>query len=431
MTKYDSSDQSHDTISNAPISALDRCLIPLSGIPADFAHQYGSRQELSDLRVTGAILLGTSALSAITSTAGLHLVMGDGAFHPSYAAAGLFIGGLTGAIDFMCQYKGTLNSRGLAELRRGGLKLPDAESTTRIPFFVRLVRVGQAAVFGFLGGTFLIIGANFSDVHSYIDGKFMGANPTVAADAAKLADTGIARAKQALSVEEGEVNNLSRSIQAMRSNDTRRSIGRKSNAPPTTSDPKLDVLRGQLAEAVAKRDSLAKNVSEQESGRNGFIEKTIDENPTAIRKRTGLAAQLEALSALTSENPKLLLFILAFEFLSLALELGPMWAAATRIPSALAARLSLEHFIRVSTLSKEGAEKLGARVIDDQPTPAPIEADTDIDIDIPPFDALLPQEANDNTPSAPDALHGVQKRGAGRPLGSKNRPKPINGAGHE
>jgi hypothetical protein len=39
MTKFDASDQSHDTIATTPISALDRCLIPLSGIQADYAHQ--------------------------------------------------------------------------------------------------------------------------------------------------------------------------------------------------------------------------------------------------------------------------------------------------------------------------------------------------------------------------------------------------------
>jgi hypothetical protein len=40
-----------------------------------------------------------------------------------------------------------------------------------------------------------------------------------AVEVSKLVDGGIARSKQALSLQEGEVNSVSRSIQALRSND--------------------------------------------------------------------------------------------------------------------------------------------------------------------------------------------------------------------
>jgi hypothetical protein len=376
----------------------------------------------------GAVLLGSSALSSVTATAGFHLALGDGSFHPLYAAAGLGIGALTGAIDYVVQYKGTLNARGLAALRRAGLNLPDSESTQTGPRLIRIGRVAQAATFGFLGGLFFILAGNGSDIRAYLDYKFMTANKAVALDASKLVDLSTARSKQALSLQDGEVNNLSRSIQALRSNDVRRSIGRKTNSPAAASDPQLAALEQRLVDETAKRDALAATVNAQETSRNAAIEKSINESPNAVRKRDGLSAQVEALSAITSENPKLLTIILAIEFLSLCLELGPLWAASTKISSALAARIALDHFIEVSALVKEGAEKLGARPVDEAKTTKPAEAaPTNDNV---PFDSSF-VASSDNDPLRA-GMNGVTppRRPRGRPR--KNSViQTIDGAGHE
>jgi hypothetical protein len=431
--KYDVSNRSHDEIFPSPISTLDRFLIPLSGIPVDFAYEHGKPQELSDLRALGIVLLGSSLLSAITTTVGLHLAMGAGGFHPLYLLAGVFVGTLTGAIDHVVQYKGTLGSRGLAENRRVGLKLPDPETATHIPFLVRLFRVGQAATFGFLGGTFLFIAANFSDVHSYIDNKFMTANRAVAEEAAKLVDGGISRSKQALAVQDGEIGNLIRSIQTLRSSDVRRATGRKGIASPS-SNPQLDALERRLSDTTATRDKLAAVVSKQEAGRNAAIEEAINESPNAVRKRTGLAAQLEAISAFTAEDPKLLLIVLAFEFLSLALELGPMWAAATKIPSALAARLALDHFIDVTSLATKGAERLGVHRLENHEAAEPAAEQAAAAADIPalPKTEAAPIAANDNLPASPSGLNGAAwlRRPRGRPR-KNGADRPMEEPGHE
>jgi hypothetical protein len=97
--KYDVSNRSHDETTTSKITRLDRFLIPPSGVPVEFAYQHGKPKELSDLKAATTVLLCSSALSAITTTVGLHLVVGDGGFHPLYVLAGLFVGGLTGTID--------------------------------------------------------------------------------------------------------------------------------------------------------------------------------------------------------------------------------------------------------------------------------------------------------------------------------------------
>lgn len=177
---------------------------------------------------------------------------------------------------------------------------------------------------------------------------------------------------------------------------------------------------------------LAAAVSSEEVGRNAAIEKTITESPNAVRRRSGLSAQVEALSALSDENPRLLVILLAIEFLSLCLELGPLWAASTKIPSSLAARIALDQFIEVSALAKDGAEELGARRADEPEPAGP--ADTAPANDNAQLDMFAggPITSNDNVPPAPSGLNGAKRQGAGRPLGSKNRPKPLNdGGGYE
>lgn len=420
--KLDLSDRSHDKVTPEPGGVIARTLINLSGIPASVAYKYGSPQERSDHMATGAVLLGSSALSSVTAITGFHLALGDGSFNFWYACAGLGIGALTGAIDYVVQYKGTLSERGLAALRRAGLNLPDSESTKTGPRLIRIGRVGQAATFGFLGGLFFIIAGNGSDVRAYLDQKFITANKAVAVEASKLVDAGIARSRQALAQQEVEVSNVSRSAQSLRSNDVRRSVGRKANAPVQTSNPQLEALEKRLADETARRDALAAALGALENGRNAAIEKIINDSPDAVRKRTGLAAQVEALGALTNENPRLLAILLAIEFLSLCLELGPLWAASTKISSALAARIALDHFIEVSGIAKAGAEKLGVPGAEEAETAetgdaAPANDNTQLDM----FDGLL-MTTNDNEPPH-TGMNGATPRGRGRPLGRKNKPK--------
>jgi uncharacterized protein DUF4407 len=416
MTKFDVSDRSHNA-ETVPGSKIGRALINLSGIPASLAYKYGSPQERSDLMAAGAVLLGSSALSGVTATTGFHLALGDGSFNLWYAIAGMGIGALTGAIDYVVQYKGTaLSERGLASLRRAGLNLPDSESTNTGPRLIRIGRVGQAATFGLLGGLFFMLAGNGSDIRAYLDYKFMAANKIVAAEASKLVDAGISRSRETLKLEEDEVNNIRRSIQALRSNDVRRNIERRANTRASAaSNPQLDALEQRLSDETTKRDALAAALDGQESDRNAAIEKIINNSPNVVRRRTGLSAQVEALSALTRENPKLLAIILAIEFLSLCLELGPLWAASTKIPSALAARIALDHYVEVSKLVKDGAEKLGAKPMPEIETVSP--AETPPPPHEPPDDAFpaAPIAANDNASGT--GMNGATppRRGPGRP----------------
>lgn len=357
--KYDLSAQAHDQVSTNPIPLWDRLLISPSGITAAYAHDYGSRQELSDLRVWSLLLAGSSGLTAIGTTLGLHLGLGADGIQCPLVATGAFIGTLTAAIDHVVLYRGSLSARGLAELRLAGLKLPDAEKTNRVPYLIRAMRIGQAATFGLLTGTFVILATNSTDIRSHIDAVFIKENQAVAEESTKLVDASIYRTKQTLATQDIDIASLNRSIQALRSNDVRRSVGRKANAPSTSPDPQLEPNEVRLAQVTAAREATLASLKGLETGRNAAIEKMIMASLNSVPKRTGFAAQLEALSTVASSNPKLWLFILALDFLSLALELGPMWAAATRIPSALAARLARDHFIQLTELAREGAQRLG------------------------------------------------------------------------
>lgn len=396
----------HDTPARG--SVIERMLINLSGIPANVAYEHGSVHERSDLMVAGAVLVGSSSLTGVTATTGLYLGLGNGSLGPLYVLAGIGIGLLTGMIDLAVQFKGAIGIHGQKELRRAGLSLP-AVGGTRYGL-IRAGRVAQAATFGLLGGLFLTLAANQSDIRAYETARYLALNKTVAAEAARTVDNGIARSKKTLALQESELNSLSRSAQSLRANDVRRAIGRR-NGATETANAQLDALEQRMSTEAAKRDALAADVTAREMGRGAAIEKIVDEWPNAVRKRTGLAAQIEALSNLTAENPKFLLLLLAFEFLSLCLELGPMWAAASKIPSSLAARIALDHFLVVSALAKDGAEKLGLLKDDGVEKPSAAPANDNLP---PEVFASTPSNDNLQTHAAANGLVPV-KRPRGRP----------------
>jgi hypothetical protein len=360
--KYDPSDQTHAETPRARVGLAGRWLISAGGGQADTVLNCCSPKEIADFKVRGAVLLGSSALSSVTAATIFHLAFGDGGFDPLLLAAGLGIGGLQGIIDSFVQYRGTIHSRGLAELRNARLKLPAPESALSASRAVRFLRVAQGATSGFLGGLVFMLAANGADIRAYNDNKFLTDNRAVAEQMSKMVDSSIGRSKDALALQTAELNNLSRAIQSLRANDVRRAIGasRRANQPSASApDAQLAALEKRLTEETAKRDALKTAVERQEGDRNAAIERAV--SPGHIPKRAGLSAQLTALGELTREDPKLLLFLVGFLLVSLALELGPMFCGATYTPSAFAARVTLDHFLEVTKLASAGAQELSAR----------------------------------------------------------------------
>jgi hypothetical protein len=421
MNKYDLSDRAHQEPRKFKIGKITRLLIGSGGGQPDKVFEVCTAKEIADFKARGAVLLGSSALTTVTATIVFHLAFGDS--NPILLVlAGAGIGALQGTIDCFVQYRGSLLPQGLAELRNAGLKLPAPGRSLTVSTGVRIFRVIQGATLGFLGGLVFTVAANSTDIRAYIDEKFMIDNGAVAVESAKLVDASIARSKEALALETSELNNLSRAIQSLRANDVRRAIGasRKTNrlsAP--ASDVQLTALESRLTDETAKRDVLKAAVDTQETGRNAAIEASVANAPHHIPKRIGLAAQLAGLSAITREDPKLLLLIFAFELISLALELGPMFCAATYVPSAYAARVVLEHFEEVTKLASASAERLGARR-DDPPAVDALDSAA-------PIPDTAPAEANDNSLNMA-ALNGVMpaRRGRGRPR--KNGLDHMNGS---
>jgi hypothetical protein len=416
--KHDFSDRSHDQPADLELSLFDRLWISAGGGEPETVIKNCSKKEISDFKALGLVLLGSSCLTGATATTVFHLALGDGGFRPLLLVGGLAIGALQGIIDNVLQYRGTIYAKGIAELRRAGIKLPDIVRPGSAAAIVRLVRILQGAALGALGGLCLTLAALSVDTRAYIDNRFMTDNRVNAAEMTKIVDAGIARTQDDLKAETTHVDQINRMMSSLRQDNIRRIVhaGGRVAAPSTSiSDGQIAALERTQAEATAKRDALKEALATQTADRNAAIEKAILTAPSHVEKRVGLSGQLAALSDLTKDDPKLLLLILAFEIISFALELGPMWCAARYLPSAYAARVTLQHFIEVSKLAKEGAEELGATGADAQeapkpnatpPTPEPPGAAPD----------TTSKAANDNHPGI-SGLNGAtpKRRKRGRP----------------
>src|ERR1700722_10314224 len=140
MEKHDFSDRSHDQPAPAKPSLLTRLLVPLGGANTETAVKYCTKQELGDFKVRGAVLLGSAAFVAMSSTTLLHIAAGDGQFHPLLVLVGAGIATLQGLTDLVTQNKGTLYAKGLAEHRTVGLKLPEPARAIFVSRYVRLAR---------------------------------------------------------------------------------------------------------------------------------------------------------------------------------------------------------------------------------------------------------------------------------------------------
>ncbi len=373
--KHDFSGRSHDQPAELEISLLDRLWVSAGGAEPETVVKHCSKKEISDFKALGLVLLGSSCLTAVTATTVFHLALGDGGFHPLFAVGGVAIGALQGVVDNALQYRGTIYAKGIAELRRAGIKLPDILRPGSASATVRLVRILQGAALGALGGLCLTLAALSVDTRAYIDNRFLTDNRVVAAEMTKIVDAGIARTQDDLKAETTHVDQLNRMLSSLRQDNIRRIVradGRTAAPSTSTSDGQITAIERTLAEATAKRDALKEALATQTADRNPAIEKAILTAPSHVEKRVGLSGQLAALSELTKDDPKLLLLlILAFEIISFALELGPMWCAARYLPSAYAARVTLQHFIEVSKLAREGATELGATGADAQKAPKP------------------------------------------------------------
>jgi hypothetical protein len=428
--KHDFSDRSHDQPAELEISLLDRLWISAGGAEPETAVKHCSKKEISDFKALGLVLLGSSCLTAVTATTVFHLAMGNGGFHPFFAVGGIAIGALQGVIDNVLQYRGTIYAKGSAELRRAGIKLPEILGPGSASAIVRLVRILQGAALGALGGLCLTLAALSPDTHAYVDNKFLTDNRVAAAEMTKIVDASITRAQDDLKAETTHVDQLNRMLSSLRQDNVRRIVhtsGRSAAPSVSTSDGQIATLERTLADATSKRDALKETLATQTADRNPAIEKAILTAPTHVEKRGGLSGQLAALSDLTKDDPKLLLLILAFEAISFALELGPMWCAARYLPSAYAARVTLQHFIEVTKLAKEGARELGAsegarEKSDEAPAASSKTATTD---NVRP--AAMPgannEAANDNHPSTSELNGAKPRRPVGRPLGSKTRSR--------
>jgi hypothetical protein len=414
--KHDFSDRSHDQPPELEISLLDRLWISAGGGEPETVVKHCSKKEISDFKALGLVLLGSSCLSAATATTVFHLALGDGTFHPLFAVGGAAIGTLQGVIDNVLQYRGTIYAKGIAELRRAGMKLPEIVRPGSASAIVRLVRILQGAALGALGGLCLTLAALSVDTRAHIDNKFFTENRVVTAETTKIIDASIARTQEDLKVETTHVEQLNRMLSSLRQDNIRRIVranGRAAAPSTSSSDGQITAIERTLAEATAKRDALREALATQTADRNPAIEKAILTAPNHVEKRVGLSGQLAALSEQTKDDPKLLLLILAFEIISFALELGPMWCAAKYIPSAYAARVTLQHFIEVSKLVKEGAKELGAPAADAQEPREPTANPPAPDPPNPP--PATTEAANDNDPALAGLNGAMLRRPRGRP----------------
>ncbi len=435
--KHDFSDRSHDQ-PRKPKGMIGNGLIVFGGAHPRTLREGSSEREVLDFMIFGWLLVGSALLTASTVTTILHFAMGDGHFHLLYALFGIGIGALQGTIDNVLQYRRSLYERGCAELRRAGMRLPEVVQRRSAVALLRGVRLVQGGAIGVLGGVCMILAAMGPSIDAYSTRKFLADNQTVAIEATRMVDAGVARTTDDFKAATARVDQLNRMLTTLRQDKVRRAVrtgDRTAVSSTSASDAQIAILQRDLDAETSKRDALKVALDRQQlADRNAAIERNILTAPNAIPKLSGLSGQLEALAALTKDDPKLLFFVIAFQLISLALELGPMWVSVSYFPSTYAARMTMQHFIDVTKISEEGARQLGVKPTQEQNAP---ETDKSAgaapanDNAQPGMPASSSVSAGNNDPLRAQ-MNGATppRRGRGRPRKNPIVPPPAGGSSH-
>jgi hypothetical protein len=415
--KHDLTSRSHDQpregksfadIAKTWSSLLADLLIIFGGGHPLTVRQVSSSRETLDFMILGIVLFGTILMTASTVTTVLHFAVGDGRFHVLYVLVGILVGAMQGASDNILQYRKKLLERGLAELRRIGMRLPEVVQRPMVAVMLYMQRLLQGAGIGSLAGLCLILLAMHTSIEAFSTRKFMTDNPGVAAESTKLVDGAIARSTDERNAVTSRVDQLNRMLATLRQENVRRAVragSRVASSSTAAPDAQIAALETNLTAETPRRDALSARLDQQLADRNGEIERRILSAPNVVPKLSGLSGQLEALTSLTRSDPKILVFIIIFQLVSLALELSPMWISMSDrfFPCTYAAHLAMDSFNDVTKIG--GARRLGLFPAEEDAPAAP------------PTRESVATPANDDLPVTPSGLTGVNppRRGRGRP----------------
>jgi hypothetical protein len=433
--KHDLTGRSHDQPregkSLADIAATWRSkladlLIISGGGHPQTVRQVSPARETLEFMILGLVLLGTMVMTASTVTTVLHFAVGDGRFHILYVLVGILVGAMQGASDNILQYRKKLLERGLAELRRVGMRLPEVVQRPMVAVMLFIQRLLQGAGIGSLAGLCMILLAMHTSIESFGTRKFMTDNPAVSLEMTKLVDSAITRSTEERNAATGRVDQLNRMLATLRQENVRRAVRASSRAASTSTaapDAQIAALETNLAAETSRRDALSARLDQQLADRNGEIERRILSSPNVVPKLSGLSGQIEALTALTKSDPKILVFIIIFQLVSLALELSPMWISMSDrfFPCTYAAHLAMESFNEVTKIGRDGARRLGLLPPEEEAPAAP------------PAQEAVPIVADNDIPLAPSSSNGATppRRGRGRPRGKNSVDRTAKETGHD
>jgi hypothetical protein len=416
-------------------------LLAIAGWPGEWVLKYGTPNQIRNLLIIGIACTLYFLFWTVSIATGLHVIFDfDHPFDLMLIAPALLIAAVQAITDHITQVKPAIRDKGHEQLETAGTKLPREPKTTSAQT-VRAARPVQGLAFAGLTTTVLLLAGLQPGIQANVNGAFQKNNPGLFAQEGRVEEEKKSRDVADLSVATERVNTYTRAIEGLVRRDaaaTRRPTG--------VNDPKLEQLQKQLEAAKSEQMRLRDAVLGDDANRNINIQRAVSSSPSAVARRTDLAAQLGALWSVLSDNPFMWIVTGLLLILGCSLELGFMWVAASYPSSALCARLVLEEYEQVTDLTKEGQRRLDVRPDEEMSSPdyrppgntgrsipkAPGSAPDDRDP--PSASALTPntganrESANDNVDTDAIANRGPQpKRGRGRPKGSTSQ-RPTGAA---
>jgi hypothetical protein len=386
-----------------PLNWWYRVLIFIAGYEPQLLLEQGSKYDLGIALAIGWLAIASMILNAGIFAITGHLIFGDGGFNLGIAFAGIAFATTVGALESFAGRASHIG-RGIKAHLGAGLRIPDPQAFAGSMKHFAVYRIAISLTTAFVASTFVCLAIYKPDIAAQAQKNFQAANPAIFAQVKGAYDAEDRRLASAIAQQALQVSADERLVNTLNQADVRKTTSSNRRAVasiPPVDGRQVESLETKLNDEKAKLANLRAEAAAQNGRRNAESRKAVETSPTATPLQEGLIAQLTILNSLIVENPRVLIMVLALEFLFAGLDCAGFIARLGAPSSTYDKLLAKEHLLETVALAKDCADGLAKYDVEDganAETPPEVGDGTTTASE----EAQAPSPANDNVPHAND-----------------------------
>jgi hypothetical protein len=376
------------------LGPFSRLPIKLAGADPDYVLKK-CPQDIGNLKAAGSIAIGSFGFNATVFTSvGSHL-----AGHFSFPVAAVCVGlaSYTLIADSYNYFRCEQIVSGVEQLSQHSLQVVLPRKVRRAIRRSLAIRVAQSCATSLIVGVMSSLIVYSDDISARIRSDQLQDKAGIVRQISDQTNSDLKRANNAVNSTTSNIALLNRQINAR--------LVRNARAADSAQVHSLEARKtAEETRLVTEKAELLKFATGLRSGPAGDL----------VLSHAGILMQIKALEQIAGDNWTIIFLIVLAHFVAMGFDLTPILAKMNWLPTKYSVLKAREYLDDMEAIVDEMVPTEISSVPDGQPAPA---NDNDV--------GETERAANDNT-----VVVQPVKRGRGRPLGSKSRPRGTNGSGN-